>query len=148
MLHRLLLFIHLTGAAIWVGGHLVLALRFLPLALRTRSAAVVRTFEERFEPIGMTALAAQIITGFFLAQRLLPIHSWFDFRLRMAMGITAKFACLLATALLAVDARFRVIPKLTDENLRGLAWHIRLVTLLGLGFVLAGISIRTGGLID
>lgn len=37
---RTLLFLHLLGAAIWVGGHLVLALGILPGALRRRDPQV------------------------------------------------------------------------------------------------------------
>ena len=55
---------------------------------------------------------------------------------------THFFALTLA---LAIHARFRVISKLSDDTLSTLAWHIRLVTLAAVLFVLAGASIRFGG---
>jgi hypothetical protein len=38
-----------------------------------------------------------------------------------------------------------VIPKLSDATLPTLAWHIRVVTVAAVLFVLAGASIRLGG---
>lgn len=92
----------------------------------------------------MTALVAQVATGLWLARRLLPFDAWIDLRLPMAWGILAKFTCLFLTIAMAIDARFRVIPKLRDDNLRSIAWHISIVTALGVGFIAAGVSIRTG----
>ncbi|WP_255089883.1 MULTISPECIES: hypothetical protein [unclassified Synechococcus] len=45
-------------------GNLVLDLGVLPKALRERSAGAIRTFEETFEPLGLTALAiAFVVVG-------------------------------------------------------------------------------------
>jgi hypothetical protein len=49
--------------------------------------------------------------------------------------------------LLALHARLRLIPKLTDANLSGLAWHIRGITTLAIAFVVVGALIRLGGLL-
>jgi hypothetical protein len=59
--------------------------------------------------------------------------------------VQVKLALLGATVGLALHARFRVIPALSDSTLPILAWHIRLVTLAAVLFVLAGVSIRFGG---
>jgi hypothetical protein len=56
-----------------------------------------------------------------------------------------KLGLLALTVALAVDARLRVIPRLSDETLPVLAWHIRVVTAAAVLFVLAGASIRLGG---
>jgi hypothetical protein len=53
---------------------------------------------------------------------------------------------LAGTAALAVHARLRLIPNLTDETLSGLAWHIRGITALAIAFVVMGALIRLGGL--
>ncbi|HAV88360.1 MAG TPA: copper transporter, partial [Pseudomonas sp.] len=42
---RYLLFVHLLGASVWVGGHLVLLFSVLPGALRGRDPQPVRRFE-------------------------------------------------------------------------------------------------------
>ena len=70
--------LHILGATIWAGGHLVLALTILPDALRQQRAAIVSQFEQRFERIGLPALGVQIVTGLWLAEHLLgsPDH-WF-----------------------------------------------------------------------
>lgn len=52
---------------------------------------------------------------------------------------------LAVTVGLAVHARFRVITSLSDATLPTLAWHIRIVTLAAVLFVLAGASLRFGG---
>ena len=143
--YYILLSLHILGATIWAGGHLVLAVTILPEALRQHRAATVREFERRFERIGLPALAVQIVTGVWLAQRLLrsPDH-WLEGN-SVARTVQVKLGLLVVTVGLAVHARFRVIPKLSDATLPTLAWHIRLVTLAAVLFVLAGASIRVGG---
>ncbi len=137
--------LHLLGAAIWAGGHLILAVTILPQALRARRAVIVSEFEQRFERIGLPALGVQIATGLWLAERLLgsPDH-WFASN-AVARVVQVKLGLLAVTLGLAVHARFRVIPKLSDATLHTLAWHIRIVTLAAVLLVLAGASIRFGG---
>ncbi|WP_257791643.1 hypothetical protein [Solilutibacter oculi] len=40
--------LHLLGASVWVGGHLVLALGVLPGVLRQRDVAMLLAFESRY----------------------------------------------------------------------------------------------------
>lgn len=123
----------------------MLASTILPDALRQESAATVSEFERRFERIGLPALAVQIVTGLWLAHHLLgsPDH-WFESN-PIARAVQVKLGLLAVTIGLAVHARLRVIPKLSDANLPVLAWHIRIVTFAAVLFVLAGASIRFGG---
>ena len=67
-----LLIVHALAATVWTGGHLVLDLGVLPKALRERSAAAIRSFEETFEPLGLTALAIQVLTGLWMSWIYLP----------------------------------------------------------------------------
>jgi putative copper export protein len=137
--------LHILGATVWAGGHLVLALTILPRALREHRSAAVSEFERSFERIGLPALAVQILTGLWLAHHLLGSPgNWFDDN-PVARVVQVKLGLLVLTLGLAVHARFRVIPKLSDDTLPTLAWHIRLVTLAAALFVLAGASIRFGG---
>ena len=62
------------------------------------------------------------------------------------MLVGVKLLLLAGTAALAVHARLRLIPNLTDDNLSGLAWHIRGITALAIAFVVVGGLIRLGGL--
>jgi putative copper export protein len=137
--------LHVLGATVWAGGHLVLALTILPAALRQRRAATVSEFEQRFERIGLPALGVQILTGLWLAEHLLgPPDRWLE-GTSVARVVQVKLGLLAVTIGLAIHARFRVVPQLSDETLPTLAWHIRIVTLAAVLLVLAGASIRFGG---
>ena len=58
-----LVIVHALAATVWTGGHLVLDLGVLG-ALRAQSAAPIRSLEETFEPLGITALAiAFVVVG-------------------------------------------------------------------------------------
>jgi len=146
-MYGLLLFLHLLGATVWTGGHLVLALTILPRALRERSVEELRRFEASFERIGIPALALQIVTGLLLAYRQAPdLSRWFDFGDPIGRLIALKLLLLAATLALAVHARLRVIPRLSERNLTLLAWHVIPVTILAVLLLAVGLSFRTGWL--
>ncbi|KKZ15347.1 MAG: copper resistance protein CopD [Candidatus Synechococcus spongiarum 142] len=141
-----LLFIHLAAAAIWVGGHLVLAIGLLPEALAKRDPEPIREFERVYEQLGLPAMAIQVITGLWLARRLLPeMAAWMDWSNPVARTIDLKIACLAATLALAVHARLRVVPTLNADRLPLLGVHIIAVTTLALVFVWLGVCFRYGG---
>ena len=140
-----LLILHLLGAAIWTGGHLILALVVLPKVLSSRNLDALLQFEEQFEKIGMPALAIQIITGLWMAHRILPnVGMWFAFDNDISVLIGMKLILLLLTAMVAMHARFWVIPRLSANNLNGFAINIILVTLFSVAFVVVGTLFRTG----
>ncbi|SMH50207.1 CopD family protein [Maritimibacter sp. HL-12] len=142
-----ILALHLLGAAIWTGGHLVLAFTVLPRALRAGDPRVLTDFEAGYERIGIPALLVQVATGLWLALYLVPDwRDWFSAADPVGAAVGVKLALLAATAALALNARFRVIPRLSAETLPLMGWHIRGVTLFSVLFVLAGAFIRTGGL--
>ncbi|EAR08086.1 CopD family protein [Reinekea blandensis] len=142
-----LLIIHVLAATVWTGGHLVLATVILPTVLRDRSVSRLLAFESAYERIGMPALLLQVVTGVALAYRLIPdVSAWFDWSNPIARAIIAKLTLLLLTVVFALDARFRVIPGLTERGLVDMAWHIVPVTVLSVLFVVVGVSFRGGGL--
>jgi putative copper export protein len=143
----LLVIVHALAATVWTGGHLVLDLAVLPLALQERNAGRIRSFEAMFEPLGLRALGIQVITGVGMAWIYLPgFQGLFSPANPIGMLVGTKLALLAATAALAVHARLRLIPNLTDDNLSALAWHIRGITALAIAFVVVGALIRLGGL--
>ena len=145
MTYRLLVTLHLIGAAVWVGGHLVLSLSVLPRALRERNPTIIREFESGFERLGIPALLLQVVTGVWLAHRWAPdVAGWFSPSTPAARLVLVKLALLTATVALAVHARLRVVPRLHAESLRFLAYHIVAVTLLGVALLVVGVAIRTG----
>jgi putative copper export protein len=142
----LLVLLHLLGASVWVGGHLVLAVRILPRALRARDPEPVRSFEEAFEPVGIPALLVQAVTGVLLARLFSPrVADWFDLGNPVALHIAVKLGLLALTLALAAHARLRIIPRLDARRLPALAAHIVAVTVVSIGFVVVGVSFRTGG---
>lgn len=144
-MYTLVLFLHVLAATIWTGGHIVLANVILPKALKERDIEGILRFESGFEKIGIPAMLIQVFTGIWLALNLLPAFSdWFNLDSPISRAILFKLSLLMITVILAIDARLRIIPKLSEKNLTSLAWHIIPVTLLSILFVLAGISMRTG----
>ena len=144
--YTILLSLHILGACIWAGGHLVLAITILPRALRERRARIILDFEHGYERVGIPALLTQVITGLWLAYlRLGPPSGWFANN-PLAHVVQAKLGFLAATIALALHARLKLIPQLTDATLPTLAAHIFGVTSLAVLFVLAGVVFRVGGI--
>ncbi|MBX9754682.1 MAG: CopD family protein [Pseudomonadaceae bacterium] len=141
---RILLFLHLIGASIWLGGHLILALKILPPAWRARDPAPIRAFEERYEALGLPALLLQVITGVWLATLWLPASAWLSDN-PVASLIRFKLALLGLSLALGAHARLRLIPRLSGANLGGLGVHIYAITLTALALAWVGVSFRFGG---
>lgn len=141
-----ILLTHVLAAMIWTGGHIILSTLILPMALRRKDPEVLLDFENAFEKIGMPALFVQIATGLWLAYQLVPdISSWFSFEDNTTTSIALKLIVLGITAAFALNARFRVVPKLTADTLVLFAWHIVPVTILSVCFVILGVGIHAGG---
>ena len=146
-MHDFLLLLHLLAATVWTGGHLVLTLTVLPRVLKNKSPAELLRFESGYERIGIPALAIQIATGLWLAYALIPdVSQWFSFDNAVSRGIAIKLTLLALTAAFAADARLRIIPKLSEDNLVSLARHIIPTTIFSVLFVVVGVSFRTGWL--
>ncbi len=141
------LLFHVLGATVWTGGHLVLALTVLPKVMRDKSPEELLRFEPSYEKIGMPALLIQVVTGVWLAHTMLPeIGAWTNLNNPVSRLILLKLSLLAITILFAVDAKFRVFPKLNENNLNSMAFHIIVVTLLSVLFVIVGVSFQTGWL--
>ena len=146
-MYGFLILLHVLGATIWTGGHLVLAFVILPRALSEKDVAGIRRFETGYERIGIPALLTQVATGLWMAHRLVPdVTLWFDLSNPVSRPIAAKLTLLGLTVLLAADARLRIIPRLSERNLVSLAFHIVPVTIVAVLFVVVGVSFRTGWL--
>ena len=96
---------------------------------------------------GIPSLLILVVTGLWLAHHWLPdVGAWFAFESYVSHIIVTKLGLLALTAAFAVDARFRIIPNLSEKNLKALAYHIIPVTILSVLFVIVGVGVRTGGL--
>jgi putative copper export protein len=144
-MYGILLLLHILAATIWTGGHMVLTLTVLPKVLKQRSPTELLRFESAYERIGIPALIIQVATGLWLAYRLVPdMSQWLAFDGPVSRLVGAKIVLLAVTVAFAIDARIRIIPRLSEKTLASLAWHIIPVTILSVLFVVVGVSFRTG----
>ena len=117
----IILILHLLGASVWVGGHLVLLISVMPKAMRLRSPEIILSFEERYERVGIPALIMQLLTGLWLADRLVPgVLPALGLHDRLQQLVALKLALLLATAAFGTHARLRLIPRLSVRTLSSL----------------------------
>ena len=113
-MYKIALILHLFGASIWVGGHLYLLIRLMPDFIRQNDTAGFLAFERSYEPLGMTALGVQIITGFYMLITLLPPSLWGQNMGILTALVHGKLTWLILTILTALHARFRIIKKLEN----------------------------------
>lgn len=133
------LVLHLLGASVWVGGHLVLLLTVLPRAVRERDPEVLLRFERPYERIGIPALIVQLITGLWLAHRLVPgVLPAFALADPLQRLVALKLLLLLGTAVTGAHARLCILPRITPERLPRIAWHVGLVTAMAIALLVSG----------
>jgi putative copper export protein len=144
-MYKYIILLHILGATVWTGGHLILSILILPKALKNKSVEIIQNFEGPYEKIGIPALILQVLTGLYLAHNMLPDFSlWLSFLPGVPSLIGYKLILLLLTIIFAADARLRIIPRLNENNLTSLAWHIIPVTIISILFIVIGVSFRAG----
>lgn len=146
-MHALLLTLHVLGACVWTGGHLVLAVTVLPRALARRDPRILHAFEEPFERVGIPALFVQVVTGVWLANQYVPVTRWLAFGSDLEVRVGTKLLLLALTVALALHARLRLLPRLDGSNLGLLGVHIVIVTVLAVALVIVGVDFRTGAVL-
>ncbi len=144
MILKSIIFLHILAATVWTGGHLILSIGFLPKALKNKDFQIIEWFESRFEPIGLPSLLILIVTGTYITTIYAPDFFQLSWQDHYTRHILLKYGLLILTLLLAVHARFFLIPK---KALVPLAIHIIAVTVLSILFVLLGFSARSGGIL-
>src|SRR5690606_5138489 len=147
MSHHFLLILHLLAAAVWVGGHLVLALGILPEVLKKRDPELLLAFERKYEKIGIPALLIMVITGIWMAYQFgVDVSQWFHFANPVETAVSVKLTLLFTTILFALSANIFVLPKLSTRTLPVMAFHIICVTVIGILMLIVGSFFRYGGL--
>jgi putative copper export protein len=143
---RLLILLHVLGATIWTGGHLVLALVILPMARRARDARIILEFEAAYERLAVPALLVQLATGPWLALLAKPENvSWSDLATFPVSYVALKLLLVLGILALAVHAKRSVLPRLGAEDFGNYGIHVWAVTLLSVGLVAIGVVLATEG---
>ncbi len=145
--HHILLIIHLICATIWVGGHLFLAVRILPKAIREKDINRLQNFKKSYEPFGMPALIILVITGIMMAYDYnVTFGTWFSFSNGIERVVSVKLILLLVTFALALTADRFIFPKLNEKNMHKVGIFIVSVTLIGLAMLVLGSFVRYGGI--
>lgn len=146
---HLLLILHLLGATIWGGGHILLSVVILPQVWKEKSVEKLFNFESRYEWFGMPALFVMLLTGVRMAYIYnVKLASWFAFETPIERVVSLKLACLFTIALFALSAQFYVLPRLkTDiKKLPLMTFHILSVTTISIVMLILGSFIRYGGI--
>lgn len=147
MTHHVLLIAHLLGASIWVGGHLLLAISYVPKALKNKDPEIITQFERKYEALGLPALAVLVFSGIWMSLNYgVRPTDWLRFSSAVEIVVSIKLSLLLLTVLLALHARFFIIPKLSKTNIPQLALHIYAVTVVGISMLVLGSFVRFGGM--
>lgn len=143
-MYNLILVLHILAATIWTGGHLFLVLGLLPKVLKTNDYQMLLDFERVYERVGIPALLIQVVSGFYLAYRLVPdISRWFSFSDHLSIHVGVKLLLLLGTICLALVANFVIIPNLSKgNNLKIMSVLAFIVTIFAVLFVVVGVSFR------
>ncbi len=136
--------LHVVAASVWIGGHLIILLGYVPRMLSTGSFEELDRFERVYERLGLPSLAIAAATGAYMA---LKVSSPGEVLALEGPGrlIALKAALLAATVALAVDARLRIIRRYrrTGEiNVWDMALHIAAVTVIAVLFAVAGWMFR------
>jgi putative copper export protein len=146
MIYKLLVILHILGATVWIGGHIVVVRSILPRALRDKDAQRILDFEKAFVPVGLPAFVIQAITGLLLA------NHWLDGFQNLAGKptptshlILTKLALLVITIALMGHAHMRILPNLKGDNLRPFAIHAWATTIVAILMLIAGAGVRLGG---
>jgi putative copper export protein len=147
MTHHIILIFHLVAATIWVGGHLFLAIRILPEALKKKDASILKNFKSKFEPVGMPSLLVLLVTGILMAYHYdVTFTKWFSFSNAIEKVISIKLILLFTTVLMAACAETLIFPKLKSERMFPAAFFIITVTTIAVTMLILGSLIRIGGL--
>ncbi|MRJ10186.1 copper resistance protein CopD [Ornithobacterium rhinotracheale] len=142
---KIALILHILGATVWVGGHLVLLLGYVPKAIKYKDSTVIKGFESKYEPIGVPALLIQIITGVYMAFFHYG-YSFMSFSHGLERAANIKILLLLSIFALAIHARFFIIPKLSKQNLMPMIYHIIGINIISILMLIIGVLFRFGGI--
>ena len=147
MKHQVTLILHLLAATIWVGGHLLLLLRYVSKAIKSKSLEELSAFRKNFEPVGMPSLFILIITGILMAYDYnITFEKWFLFENSIEKIVSIKLILLFISLTLAFITIKFVLPSINKISPFILYFIIFLVTTIAVTMLILGSLIRVGGL--
>jgi len=105
----LVLWLHLLGVVVWVGGLMYQAHVLLPAARRGGAAPFAEVLR-RGRPVTWTAIALVVLTGFYNVTRLGPLERVLESG--AALTLALKFALVLAAIAVSGQRDFAQVPRL------------------------------------
>lgn len=147
MLHATMVILHLLGASVWIGGHIVLLTMVLPAASHEHRVEPLSRFERGLGRLGLAALVVQLVTGLWLAHTWLG--SWgaiFESPTPRSHLILSKLV-VLALLVAVVGYRYhKLLPALRPDRMGLYTLLTVLATALACVLLVLGVGIRLGGL--
>jgi uncharacterized membrane protein len=143
----LVLWLHVLGVVVWLGG-LVYQVHVMVPAARRGQVAAFTTAARRARPVAWTALGLIVLTGFDNVTRLGPLDRVMESG--GALALVAKLMLVLVIVALAAQRDFGQLPRLardlaagtdTGPALRTIAWLDRIVVLLGVVTIYLGLAV-------
>ncbi len=139
-MYEVLQLIHVIAATVWVGGHLIVALAYLPEAVRRKSLDMLLDFERRYaKRVGVPSLLISGVTGLAMAY---SYAGWFGQAWPIGVKI-GLFALLVLNIVLARHELHRTTPHRTGNPIK-FAVHVAIVTVISVLLVIMGWMLRMG----
>lgn len=98
-MYSVLIFVHVVGITIWVGGLFVYVLALMPsltAVVPAERGKLMGAFLKRYVPLNWVALALAVVTGLILTSRVIGFPSLFSFNTRYGNTLLAKIILVLA----------------------------------------------------
>jgi len=143
----LVVWLHLLGVVVWVGGLMYQAHVLLPAA-RQGGAGMFAEVLRRGRPVTWTAIALVTLTGFYNVTRLGPLEAVMASGAALALAL--KFMLVLAAIAVSGQRDFAQVPRLARALAAGddprpalstIAWMDRVVLLLAAVIVYLGLAV-------
>lgn len=150
-MRMLVLWIHVLGAVVWIGGVAYQARVLLPAARRGQ----VRVFADtarRARPSTWTAIALVVLTGFYNVTTLGPLERVIESG--AGLMLAAKFGLVILAVALASQRDFAHVPRLAravaageepGAALAAIAWLDRIVLAIGVAVIYLGLAVSRAG---
>lgn len=65
-MYQIALLIHLLAAILWIGGHLIILLGYVPRMITKRSFKELNEFEKIYEKLAIPSLIIAVVTGIYM----------------------------------------------------------------------------------
>jgi uncharacterized membrane protein len=143
----LVVWLHLLGVVVWVGGLMYQAHVLLPAARRGATGMFAEVLQ-RGRPVTWTAIALVTLTGFYNVTRLGPLERVMESGAALALAL--KFMLALAAIAVSGQRDFAQVPRLARSLAAGddprsalsaIAWMDRVVLLLAVVIVYLGLAV-------